>query len=367
MAVQRMSKPVLWLTAAAILTTLICSQPADADPSVDELQQMLEKGLSIHELDRELARLERKQLTTSQLLEETQARIRVQEEVVAAVREQSGDVLRAYYRGERDSIVMLVFSADSFQELLLIWDFADAIFQSDRRKLTNHQQELALLNEERKKLQQTERELEGLRHAFMQQRQRAVVLQAELDEQLAEQEEAQAVLAQIESLTEEWDHIGLPMFNRYMRTLADAMETLPSFIQEHSDHLSRGSGSTVSFSMTDDELNRFLQDFDPIFRNLYFSFEKDELQAFGSEDDTMISMSGTYVVKDEPENHIRFILEQLTYNGFQLPDTTANDLAERYRLGFYPQQLMDSVQITDVQIEPGKLTIDMQINVSLWF
>ncbi|GIQ67980.1 hypothetical protein XYCOK13_08040 [Xylanibacillus composti] len=293
--------------------------------------------------------------------------IRKQEAVVAEVRQQSGEVLRAYYMGERDSIAMLFFSAGSLQELLMVWDFAEAIFQSDRKKLTRHQQELASLNEQREQLRQTELELAFLRHSLLEQRQRVIALQAELDERLAEQAEAQAVLAQIEALTEDWDRIGLPMFNRYMSTLAKAMETLPSFVQAHPDHLSKGRGSTFSFYMTDDELNQFLQEFDPMFDNLRFAFGDGKLQAFGREDDTTISMSGQYVVMNEPENHIRFLLERLAYNGFALPDTTAKDLEERYHLGFYPKQLMDGVTITAVQIEPGKLTIAMQINFSLWF
>lgn len=367
MAVQHMSKPVVWLAIAAMIMAIVCPKPSAANPSDEELRQLLEKGLSIHEIDRELKRLEERQTATRSELRKTQADIEKQEEVVAAVREQSGEVLRAYYMGERDSVAMLFFSAGSFQELLMVWDFAEAIFQSDRNKLSKHQQALAALNEQREKFRQTELELEFLRHTLLEQRQRVLALQTELDDRLAEQAEAQAVLAQISSLIEEWDLVGLPMFNRYMNALAKAMENLPTFVQNHPDHLKKGKGSTVSFYMTDDELNQFLQDDDPMFQNLRFTFTDGKLQAFGQEDDTMISMSGHYAIRDEPENHIRFMLERIAYNGFELPDTTAQDLEQRYNLGFYPQQLMNGVTITDVQIESGMLKIHMQIKVSLWF
>lgn len=38
-------------------------------------------------------------------------------------------------------------------------------------------------------------------------------------------------------------------------------------------------------------------------------------------------------------NEVRFVVDKLEFNGFQLPDTTIEDFSKEFQLGFIPKKL----------------------------
>ena len=51
-------------------------------------------------------------------------------------RKHAGNVLRAYYTGDRDSIWMLLFSVSSFTDALRTFEYLQMIITNDHRALT---------------------------------------------------------------------------------------------------------------------------------------------------------------------------------------------------------------------------------------
>lgn len=338
-------------------------QQVTINPETESYQELLEKGLSISEIDRELDKLIVKQQTIQQQILELNTAIAQEEQRIAELQEQAGKVLRAYYMGERDSILAIILSAENLSEFIAALDFAQLIINNDQQMLTTYEEAYLSLKDQKLSLENTQQQLTEIRLKFIKQKEHQIAMEQELQTELENHEQADLIQQQLEQLEKDWNQKGLPLFEKYFQALASVMNDLPEVLS-YNDSVKR-EGSSLVLTLTDQQLNEFLRSKNSIFQNMKFQFEDGILRADGQEADTSIAMKGTYTVVDEQsEPYAAFIISELYYNQYRLPPFTAEDLAERYDLAFYPSLLSSSVRLKEIEITQGTMNIKVELDLS---
>ncbi|HEX7056973.1 MAG TPA: hypothetical protein VF260_07220 [Bacilli bacterium] len=350
----KMLPPILAFTfiASAYATN------STADTSWDDTKKLLQKGLTINEIDREVERLSASEKTVMEKIAANKREIAALENETKIRREAAGNVLRAYYMGERDNLWLFIFYAQNFHDLLLIYNYLNAILDGDRKILNGYadsMREIAAANE---RLDETLHELAQVKAQFLAQRKHLVELQNELDKELVRRNDAELLRRQIEQLNETWEKDGLPQFNEYLATFTQAMDLLPDYLNEHGASL-KFAGSDITLELAESELNAFLREKDEKFKRITIAFGDGTLTLTGTLNDREMVITGHYVVRDKPENSILFLIDSLTFAGYELPETTIASLEEKYDLAIYIKKLVAFYRATEVKIEKNKLLVKL--------
>jgi peptidoglycan hydrolase CwlO-like protein len=342
---------------------LFSTSPAYAENSNDtkEAQSLLQRGLTIYEIDRELERLNEQDKKISDQIQNTGIDMVKQDKNVQASRKHAGRVLRAYYSGDRDNIWLLIFTVRSFTDALHTFEYLNMIVQNDHRALNTFTASYQQLQKLKTQLEASRIELQKTKDNYLKQRVRLVELQAELDKQLAVSVQGKVVEAQIKVLNEEWKLKGLPLFRQFFEKLSIAFFDLPELLTKDAGKnlVFEGSKGAV-FTLTDQSLNSFLQSKNELFTQLSFRFTEGKVLVSGKKDDADIQIKGNFLlIPGQDMNEVRFTVDQLVFNGFQLPDTTIASLQEEFGLGFFPKKSA-KVEVTEVLNQEGKLVIRLK-------
>jgi len=328
-----------------------------SSPELEEIRELLNKGLTIYEIDQELERLTVKEAEMTGEIGLVTEQIADQEIVVAQKREQAAKVLRSYYKGKRDNLWLFIFRADNFYDALQTYYYLSLVFKHEQRILEEHAVQYQELKRLLTRLEEDRELLRAIKAEYIAQRERLIALQEELDQELAEREDGDAIMEEILALTQMWETKGLPLFKYYLNELSVTINKLPEEIISNGK-LSLQNGRFV-LKITDQELTDFYRRHNPVdFENFNFSFADDDFSVYGVRDDTSVRINGIYELVEE-ENIIAFTLTRLVYNGFELPDTTIRAMNEEFDLDFHPD-LLDMpfrIQAKSVEIQDGALTI----------
>jgi hypothetical protein len=358
------------------LLAFIVPWPAEADPVADpaapvtdyanEAQALLQKSLTIYEIDQELIRLNEQQAKLDVQIAENEQEIASKQRKLEATRKHAGSTLRAYYMGDRDGIWLLLFSASSFADALKLFDYLQMIISNDQYSLTQYVQSYQELQDARGLLNQNQQTLANLKDKFLAEREQLVQLQKERDEQLAMQKEDKAaeLQNQIDQLVNGWKEVGLPLFKQYLDKLSQAMSQLPQLLSKDMSHYLVLKGFDATFQITDTELNSFLQSVSPDLKNLTFVFNDGQMAISSNEDDLNITVTGHYSLEQKDSaKMILFHIDELRYKGFVLPQSTAQDLENQFELGFYPDSYASFLDATGLTMTKGKLIIQLKIKL----
>jgi hypothetical protein len=342
---------------------LLSASPAHAEDSNDtkEAQALLQKGLTIYEIDREVERLNEQDKKISDQIQNTGIDMVKQDKNVQASRKHAGRVLRAYYSGDRDNIWLLIFTVRSFTDALHTFEYLNMIVQNDHRALNTFTASYQQLQKLKTQLEASRIELQKTKDNYLKQRVRLVELQAELDKQLAVSVQGKVVEAQIKVLNDEWKRKGLPLFRQFFEKLSIAFVDLPElFTKDTGKNLVFEGSKGAVFTLTDQSLNSFLQSKNELFTQLSFRFNEGKVLVSGKKDDADIQIKGNFLlIPGQDMNEVRFTVDQLVFNGFQLPDTTIASLQEEFGLGFFPKKSA-KVEVTEVLNQEGKLVIRLK-------
>jgi len=328
---------------------------------LEEIRELLNKGLTIYEIDQELDRLTVKEAELAEEISEVSGQAAVQETIVAEKREHAAKVLRSYYKGKRDHLWLFIFRAENFYEALQTYYYLSLVYKHEQRILEEHALQYQELKRLLTRLEEDRTTLQTIKAEYIAQRERLVALQEELDQELAAREEGDAIMEEIQTLTELWETKGMPLFKYYLNELSVTINKLPEEIIA-GGNLSLQNGRFV-LKITDQELTDFYRRHNPVdFENFEFSFADDDFSIYGIRDDTSVRINGYYELMEE-ENVIAFTLTRLVYNGFDLPDTTIRAMNEEFDLNFHPDQLdmPFKVQAKSVDIQDGTLTISFML------
>ncbi|MEX1030537.1 MAG: hypothetical protein WDZ91_10930 [Paenibacillaceae bacterium] len=341
---------ILWLS----LTT-----GTRAELTIEETRKLLQESLTITEIDREITRLSQDELKVAAQIVDTQKSIVSQQQLVDNARIHAGKVLRSFYMGDRDGLWLLLLDSKSFSDAIVVYQYLQSIAENDQRALQKHQKAFQELKDLNTQLALTQSELQALKAQFIAQRIRVVQLQEQLDSKLAVLDNKEEILTQIDELSKAWHKDGLPLFQQFLQAMSEAMLDLPEFINE--DNLEQ-NGSKFTFHINDKELNTFLRSKNVLFDNFIYTMTSEHISIKGSQDQINIIINGHYTIEHEPENALRFTLDELNYNGFTLPDTTRNDMQKQFSMTFYPKRFSGSLEATAVTQNPGELLIELTIS-----
>jgi hypothetical protein len=331
-----------------------------AEPISEETRQLLEKSLSITEIDREIARIADLRRQTLERMENTLSQLDRLEQALIAQREKADEVLRAYYMGRKDFIFGVLLSSRSLKDLFYAWELIEILLQSDRRTLDEYALAYDRLQEGYRSLERDQAELQQVEDSLRAQRERLVALQEEVDRTLAQSNDEARLRRMMEELNEYWKTAGLLEVKRVLSALAEAMHDLPEWILEQPGMVTT-SGLSAKLTVTDTALNEYLQSRNQeVFRYFSIRFEQNRMVASGDNGDMQIEIGGHYTIQEEPVNALQFHVDSLFFNGLELPDTTRADLEREFDLGFYPELLVAFVKVQKVSIAPGLLTVELK-------
>lgn len=350
------------LAASLVIALVFPLNHARAFPLSEEEQEILEKSLSIVEIDREIARVEMKQQDTERSMLNLSKELARKEEKLLIAQERAGARLRAYYMGEREDLLAALLSVNSWKDFFTVLDYYQLIMERDRDVLTGYRNELAKLNKSRKQLAAMADELTQMKDDLMMQRERVIELQRSVDGKLGASADPEHLRAMIEELTAYWENVGLHEVRRYFKALASAMMDFQDFLKDHQDSLVSENGGYV-LVIREEDLNAFLRGKNDLLSNMAFLFEEDKIVATGSREGHNLRVEGHYTVEDVPQNAIVFHVDRLVFNGLELPDTTRLELEKDFDLGFYPQKIVPFVKAVEADIQKGTLTVKLKLSL----
>lgn len=336
-----------------------------ADSALEETKQLLQKSLTLYEIDQEIARLSVQEEKIGQEIRSTEERLDLQQKEVASTREHAGKVLRAYYMGDRDHIWMLLFSAKSITDALSVYEYLNMILQNDQRSLTAYADSYRSLQGTLHDLESTQAELQEVKGSFIAQREKVAALQKEIDAQLQNNPEADDLVREMDRFTKEWQEKGIPLFRSYLSAISTAMQSLPELLtgDQGSKFIKNANlaQKSMEFEIGDTELNEFFRSKNPLFANMSFRFEDGSFIASGKENGVEVSIAGRYTVENDPANKLQFHVEKLTFNGYILPETSNRALEQEFDLGFTPGTYVKGLNVTEVTLKSGKLNLKLKL------
>lgn len=328
----------------------------------EEARKLLEDSLSIVEIDHEIERIGSRQKE----LEQTQSTLRTKisniEHQIKGRREQAGIVLRAYYMGERESLLNLLLSASSLTGFFRILDFYDLIIENDQNILRAYDQQYKELVSAQTEASRNAEQLLEVKDSLIKQRARVVALEEQVNGALASSSNPQAMEKLIEEFTLYWENVGMYELKRHFRALADAMNNLPTFIQS-SKNMLKTNGKEYTINIHEDDLNQFLRSEDEIFNTFAFHFDNGKISAEGESGNLSLLIEGRYTIINEPENAIMFHIDKLVFNRLELPDTTRQALQDEFDMNFYPKQLVSFLKATEVSTTDKVLFVKLELDM----
>ncbi|WP_052487067.1 hypothetical protein [Gordoniibacillus kamchatkensis] len=244
---------VLLLGFCLSVTPAAYAEMGDGKAAGADAEALVQKGLTIAEIDRELERLRQEDAALTAQIADSEKQVAAQTKLVQSKRQHAGRVLRAYYMGERDSLWLLLFSLHSFQDAVKTFEYLSMIIAGDQRKLADYMAAMTEMKKLQAGLVNAQAKLKQAEAEYLAQRDRLIRLQDELDKQLAATPEAQEVMKRIETVTTTWQQRGMPLFRNYFDALSEAMKALPELAAKGPDGKPRltldGLNATFAISM----------------------------------------------------------------------------------------------------------------------
>lgn len=312
---------------------------------------ILQHFLTIHEIDKELERIAVQEINLQKELNDISQQIAKQQEDMSSHKARAAQIARAYYMGDRNDLLFLLFSTHDLQEFLQTYDLVSYLFEKDQEALLTFHHHVQQLKTLQNLKEQQKFELDNLNKHLLAQK----TLMQQLDRELAtlmeglSDQEKMIVLQQ--QFIYDWEGRGLPAFDLLLRLLSNAMSGVAENVKDKVSFSLSGAKLTI----TDQEFTSFIQNQNNLFKDFRIRFEQNTLSFFGTYDDIALTITGSYQL--ETDELIRFQIEELKYNGFILPQTTSKSLEKEYDLGIYPRQINDRLRIKEVLLDKGELNI----------
>ncbi len=357
--IVRMAAAMLVGITFALQFPVLAERQTESPPP-DDIRDLLEKSLSVVEIDKEIARIQEKKQELLATMTDAESELRERELQIEDKREQAGEVLRAYYMGERDSLYGAMLTMKSWTRFFQVLDYVDIIVSQDKSTLSGYIDVFRGMQDDYKQLEDKQAELAQVERRLLEQRERVLALEQSVEGQLSGRTDSERIRLLMQELNNFWETAGLTEVREYFKALSAAMGELPGWVQNNKEML-EAKGFNYTIRVPEEKLNEFLREQDERFNRFAFSFEDDAITALGKRDGMEISVKGHYSVQTKPTNGIIFHVDELLFNGFSLPDTTRSALEEEFDLGFYPGLIMSFLKATDVEIKDGELVIKLAV------
>lgn len=367
----RMIATILILFCSTLLVlqpiTYLSADPSDAflsSPSIpdnEETRKLLEQTLSSAEIDREIIRITAEQKVLEQKVELLHIQAAEKETAIADKQERAGAVLRSYYMGEREGLLVAFLSAKSISKVLSLFNYYEIIIGNDRDILSQYEEQYKDLKATLRAAERNTKELAELRKALEEQKIRVTELNKEIESGIQDSSDPERMNTLLQEFALYWENIGLHEVETYFKALSNAMNRLPQFVQNREGVLTR-EGMTYVLNLKEEDLNQFLQSENELFKDFAFHFNDGLITASGKSGELTLTLTGHYTIQDEPINGLIFVVDQIVFNGLELPDSTRKSLEEEFDLGFYPGKIVSFLKATAVDSKDGVLHVKLSIS-----
>lgn len=327
----------------------------------EETRKLLQQTLSSAEIDREIIRITTDQEALEQKIELLSQQAAEKQTAIADKQERAGSVLRSYYMGEREGLLVAFLSAKSISKVLSLFNYYEIIIGNDRDILTQYEEQYKDLKATLQSAERNSKELAELRTVLEQQKTRVAALNKEIEDGVKDSSDPESMNTLLKEFTLYWENIGLHEVKTYFKALSKAMNKLPQFVQSREGVLTR-KGMTYDLNLKEEDLNQFLQSENKLFKDFAFHFNDGFITASGKSGELTLTLTGHYTIQEEPINGLMFEVDQIVFNGLELPDTTRKSLEEEFDLGFYPGKIVSFLKATEVDSKDGILHVKLSIS-----
>lgn len=332
-----------------------------AIPDNEETRKLLEQTLSSAEIEREIIKITAEQKALEQKVESLNRQATQKKTAIADQQERAGAVVRSYYMGDRDNLLVAFFSAKSISRFLALFDYYEIIIGNDRDILSQYEEQYKDLKDTIQTAKRNSEELARLRTALEEQQVRVNALNKEIEGGIKNSSDPENMSTLLKEFTLYWENIGLHEVKTYFKALSSAMNKLPQFVQNREGVLTR-KGMTYELNLKEEDLNEFLQSQNLLFKDFAFHFNDGSITATGKSGALALSLTGHYTIQEEPINGLIFQVDHIVFNGLELPDTTRKTLEEEFDLGFYPGKIVSFLRATAVDSQEGVLHVKLSIS-----
>ncbi|WP_234032809.1 hypothetical protein [Paenibacillus faecalis] len=355
---------ILLITGSAAGSQAVFAVPDAAALDSEEARKLLEDSLSIVEIDQEIERISNRQKKLEEVQNDLHTKISNMEVKIKERRDQAGIVLRAYYMGERESLLNLLLSTQSLTDFFRILDFYELIIQNDQTVLKSYNQQHKELMSAQAEATRITAQLSEVKDNLIKQRARVLALEQQVDDALTASSNPDAMAKLIEEFTLYWENVGIYEVKRHFQALAEAMNNLPDFIQgSKNKNMLKTNGKEYSIQIHEDDLNEFLRSQNELFETFAFHFDDGKISAEGESGNLSLFIEGRYTIINDPENAIMFQIDKLVFNRLELPDTTRTALQNEFDMNFYPKQLVSFLKATEVKTDDKVLFVKLELDI----
>ncbi|MGC5325583.1 coiled-coil domain-containing protein [Brevibacillus sp. SYSU BS000544] len=353
-------------TVMIVLFVLIFSTPPSVLQAEEILpieQLILQQHFTQMELERNLTLVKAEEATLFREIEKLDQQLISKEQHMRQMRKHAGDVARAYYMGERDSLLSLLFETKNFNDLLLLLDFLEYLFERDMSKLETFQAERQQAIELQASKQVRLNKVQQLRTHFEQQLAEIKRIQAEKEKNLQTLKDPTSVQTLMDHIITDWRNRGLPAFRTYFAALSTVMLELQELATP--EHIQSNGLFSHRLTIGEAEFNQFLASKNELFKESKFQFTNNQLIVDGSYQQMNLKIVGNYELVSPTE--LKFHMKQLLFDGFLLPDTTIKELEKEYNLGFYPTLISPNIKVEGMTLADQKLELDIKFELGFGF
>ncbi|MDQ0192597.1 hypothetical protein J2T20_000936 [Paenibacillus wynnii] len=347
---------------------ILASNPGDSVPPTlsldmpdnEETRDLLQKTLSVSEIDREIIRISADQISLEKKVALLNKQATEKKTAIATQEERAGAIVRSYYTGDRDGLLAAFLSAKSLSKFFMLFDYYELTIGRDHEILEQYEDQFKDLQSTIQSAERSSRELTELKYSLEEQKIRVETLNKEIESGLGASTDPIKMSALLEEFTQYWENIGLHEVKTYFKALSAAMKNLPQFVQNREGVLER-RGMTYNLKLKEEDLNEFLHSQNKLFEDFAFHFDEGAVTAAGKSGNLSLQLKGHYTLLAPPESGLMFHVDDIIFNGLKLPDTTRKSLEEEFDLGFYPEKVISFLHATEVESKKGVLHVTLTL------
>lgn len=341
-----------WMIALSPLWVL-------AEESIPLEQMILQQHFTQKELERNLALIKEEEKDLIAEIAHLTMETNRQALVIDAMRRHAGHVAYTYYTGQRQSLLLLLLNAQSFNDFMRMLEFLQLLFERDMKQLQSFQEERT----KAELLQQTKQarlaRVQQIRRQYEEQLQQIIAIQAEKERNLQLIDDPTAVQTLMDHLISDWQGRGLPAFRTFFEQLSKVMLQIPELVS--SERIKSEGFFTHTLTINEEEFNQFLIGKNDLFRQSRFQFDDNQLIVDGHYDQMNIRIVGQYELVSPQE--LQFHITELLFDGFQLPATTIEEMEKEYDLGFYPALINPNVMVDSLILDNQELKLKLSLQL----
>ncbi|MRN55684.1 hypothetical protein GJB61_22130 [Paenibacillus sp. LC-T2] len=330
-------------------------------PDNEETRALLEQSLSAAEIEQEIIRITAEQEVLGAKVSQLSKQAEEKKLAIVDKQERAGAIVRSYYMGDRDGLLVAFLSAKSISKVLVLYDYYETIIGREHDILKEYEDQYKDLKATLTANQRSSNKLAELKRSLEEQKVRVAELNKKIDSGVRDSSDPEKMNALLQEFTLYWENIGIHEVNTYFKALSAAMNNLPQFIQSREGVLTR-KGMTYNLNLKDEDLNEFLQSQNKLFTDFSFQFNEGLVTAFGKRGGLSLKLTGHYTIQKKPVNGLIFNVDNIEFNGLKLPESTRKSLDEDFDLGFYPEKIISFLHADKVDTKDGILHVQLSIS-----